>query len=359
MRDSFLALLVAGAVFGMASTVVAQDLESLRVHAGSLGEPPDKLPLRLPEISLKPVFDEDAASYTAVLPYSADGISLVAETLGGEIFAAEGVAVDGTRLEFSSWTYSRRARDGAILSFHSLPDGEITLNIGVEGFGERRIYSIVVSRAATASADATLTNLELSPAEVQLQTYALTPEFQTTTRQYALEVPAGANSLVVTATAAHFGSVVEVRGVAADGQPLALDGSVVSGLVPGTNTLQIAVTAEDGTTASPYIVAVTRPISGGDAALHNLGRCSVGDVLSPGQYCSYVKEHTDFRFTVGDREACFDGTIVADEYSTDTVNIQGINISMNVCNESKPILLLYFQASEISGTHNWRIDALP
>ena len=58
--------------------------------------------------------------------------------------------------------------------------------------------------------------------------------------------------------AEHAGSVVDVRGVAADGQPLALDGSRVSGLVPGTNTLEITVTAEDGTTTAGYTVAVTR-----------------------------------------------------------------------------------------------------
>ena len=55
--------------------------------------------------------------------------------------------------------------------------------------------------------------------------------------------------------------------MAADGEPLALalDGSRVSSLVPGTNTLEITVTAEDGTTTAGYTVAVTRARSAADA----------------------------------------------------------------------------------------------
>ncbi len=276
-------LLLFGTLCLMAPAAAAQELESLQVHAGSLSEPPDDLPLQLPAVSLDPVFDDETKSYTAVLPYSADGVSLVAETsIVDEIVAAEGKAADGTELEFSSWSYSRNltGNKGAIISFDDLPDGETTIRIAVEGFRRRTIYSVVASRAATASGSASLTRLELAPAGGRSGTYTLTPEFGTATTQYAADVPADADSLIVNTAAEHAGSEVEVGGVAADGEPLALDGSRVSGLAPGTNTLEIAVAAEDGATTSVYTVAVTRPVPSDDATLHGL-RLSEGPP-SPG-----------------------------------------------------------------------------
>ena len=275
-------LLLFGTLCLMAPAAAAQELESLQVHAGSLSEPPDDLPLQLPMVSLDPVFDDETKSYTAVLPYSADGVSLVAEnSIVGEIVAVDGKAADGTELDFSAWSYSRNfGRKGGIISFDGLPDGETTIRIAVEGFGRRTIYSVVASRAATASGSASLTRLELAPAGGRSGTYTLTPEFGTATTQYAADVPAGADSLIVNTAAEHAGSEVEVGGVAADGEPLALDGSRVSGLAPGTNTLEIAVAAEDGATTSVYTVAVTRPVPSDDATLHDL-RLSEGPP-SPG-----------------------------------------------------------------------------
>ena len=86
------------------------------------------------------------------------------------------------------------------------------------------------------SASASLTRLELAASERRSAAFELTPEFDTATTHYAVEVPGGAADLRLVTAAEHAGSVVDVRGVAADGQPLALDGSRVSGLVPGTNT---------------------------------------------------------------------------------------------------------------------------
>ena len=179
-----------------------------------------------------------------------------------KVVGVEGKAADETELEFSAWGYSGDfGRTGAIISFDGIPDGDTTIRIAVEGLGSHTIYSVVVRRAATASSSASLTRLELAPAGGRSDTYTLTPEFGVATTQYAVDVPASADGLIVNTAAEHAGSVVEVRGVAAAGQPLALDGSRVSGLVPGANTLEIVVTAEDGTTTSAYTVAVTRPAS--------------------------------------------------------------------------------------------------
>ena len=152
------------------------------------------------------------------------------------------------------------------------------------------------------SASASLTRLELAASERRSAAFELTPEFDTATTHYAVEVPGGAADLRLVTAAEHAGSVVDVRGVAADGQPLALDGSRVSGLVPGTNTLEITVTAEDGTTTTGYTVAVTRarPAAAVDATRadsnEDAGRaCVVGLELSPGQSCTHSAAGT---FTV-------------------------------------------------------------
>ena len=150
------------------------------------------------------------------------------------------------------------------------------------------------------SASASLTRLELAASERRSAAFELTPEFDTATTHYAVEVPGGAADLRLVTAAEHAGSVVDVRGVAADGQPLALDGSRVSGLVPGTNTLEITVTAEDGTTTTGYTVAVTRARAAVDAtrAVSNEdagGACVVGLELSPGQSCTHSAAGT---FTV-------------------------------------------------------------
>lgn len=271
MRELELALLSA-ALIVMAPGVAAQELDSLQIYAGFLTEPPDNLPLQLPELSLSPAFNNNTTSYTASLPYSATGVSLVVTSdIVSEIIAAEGTTPDGTELEFSSWTYSGNfGRKGEIISFDVPQVGDITIRVGVEAFRRRSIYSVVVNRAATASGNASLTQLELSTAEGRTEAYEVFPEFATATTSYEVYIDASATSLTVTTATEHAGSVVDVRGVAADGQALVLDGALLSGLAVGTNTLEVTVTAEDGTTTSVYSVAVTRPVPDDDATLHDL-----------------------------------------------------------------------------------------
>ena len=83
------------------------------------------------------------------------------------------------------------------------------------------------------SASASLTRLELAASERPSAAFELTPEFGTGTTHYAVEVPGGAADLRLMTAAEHAGSVVDVRGVAADGQPLVLDGFAVVGPCAG------------------------------------------------------------------------------------------------------------------------------
>ena len=286
-----------GALTVMVPAVAAQELESLQVYAGFFSEAPGDFDgLELPKLALSPDFEDDTTSYAVTLPFSAAGISLVATPLfPGKIIGAEGKTADGTELDFSSWTSSDIiGRTADLISFDSVPAGETTIRVAVESFGGRGLYSVVVNRATEVSASASLTRLELADTERRSAAFELTPEFDTGTTHYAVEVSGGAADLRLVTAAEHAGSVVDVRGVAADGQPLALDGSRVSGLVPGTNTLEITVTAEDGTTTTGYTVAVARarPAAAVDATRadsnEDAGRaCVVGLELSPGQSCTH------------------------------------------------------------------------
>ena len=343
-----------GALTVMVPAVAAQELELLQVHAGFVSEAPgDFDSLGLPELALSPDFEEDTTSYAATLPFSASGISLVAVSpLGSRIVAAEGKTADGTALDFSSWTSSGNlGRHAGLISFDSVPAGEIAIRVVVESLGDRKIYSVVVNHATEVSTSASLTRLELAAAERRSAAFELTPEFDTGTTHYAVEVPGGAADLRLVTAAEHAGSVVDVRGVAADGQPLALDGSRVSGLVPGTNTLEITVTAEDGTTTAGYTVAVTRarPAAAADtrrAAADATradsnedagGACVVGLELTPGQSCTHSAAGT---FTVLE-EGC--------------ANVSSIPIGM-LCGAD--INANGLRATPVNDV-NFRIDALP
>lgn len=268
-----LPLLVCGWLGVTVPAAEAQQLKSLKVYAGFLSQKPDNLPLRLPAMTLSPKYHRDTTSYTASLPYSIPGTSLVAEaSVTSKIVGVEAKRVDGTKLDFSSWSYKPRfGGGGAVISFDGLEVGETTIRLAIKGIGRSpKIYSVVVNRAATASDSAILSRIELSPPKKRSRAYKLTPEFETATTRYAVEVAAAATSLRVNTATEHAGSVVDISGQAADGKPLVLDGSQLSGLAIGANTLEIAVTSEDGTAKSVYAVAITRPVPDDDASLHEL-----------------------------------------------------------------------------------------
>ena len=129
---------------------------------------------------------------------------------------------------------------------------------------------------------------------------ALSPDFEEDTTSYAATLPFSASGISLVAVSPLGSRIVAAEGKTADGQPLALDGSRVSGLVPGTNTLEITVTAEDGTTTAGYTVAVTRARPAADATRADSnedagGACVVGLELSPGQSCTHSAAGT---FTV-------------------------------------------------------------
>lgn len=113
---------------------------------------------------------------------------------------------------------------------------------------------ISCSAAATVSSDATLSNLSLSEG-------TLTPGFSSGITSYSTRVANGVTSITVTPTTSNLAAHVRVNGNSLN------SGSGYSvPLVVGTNSINVVVTAEDGTSSANYLVQVERleptPIAG-------------------------------------------------------------------------------------------------
>jgi hypothetical protein len=137
------------------------------------------------------------------------------------------------------------------------PSGAITLAVGPNTINVAitaqdtttvKTYSIVVTRAAPLSSDATLSNLAISSG-------TLTPAFASGTTGYTDSVGNAVSSVTVTPTVNQANATVTVNGtLVISGAP---SGSIT--LAVGPNTINVAVTAQDTTTVKMYSIVVTRP----------------------------------------------------------------------------------------------------
>ena len=147
----------------------------------------------------------------------------------------------------------------------ALTVGENTVKVKVTAGDEEttKTYTVTVTRG-TAAADATLSGLTVSPG-------TLAPEFVSTTESYTATVGNAVSRLTVTPTASQSSATVSYL----DGENATLadaDGGTAGqqvNLSPGENTIQVKVTAGNGTTTKTYTVTVTRA-SSTDATLSGL-----------------------------------------------------------------------------------------
>ncbi|MYG65209.1 MAG: cadherin-like beta sandwich domain-containing protein [Gammaproteobacteria bacterium] len=259
---------------GIAISAAAQNLRSLKVHTDFLAQAPTELPLASREIPLRPSSEYTDDGYVMDVPASVTGITMVFEpdTLR-EVRAVEAKSASGTDLgrNANAWRLNRSVHMGieeqiVVLSFDDLEPGTNTVRVQ-QCLGPSTldcdIWSLTVNRAAEISSGGTLVALNFGAEEV-------VPEFHEDTTQYAVELPAGQDRLAIEATVEPWWARVEMSGVAADGSPLSVDGNSISGIVPGTNTVEVNIVAEDGSMVSTYLASVTRAIPQGDASLHAL-----------------------------------------------------------------------------------------
>jgi alpha-tubulin suppressor-like RCC1 family protein len=188
--------------------------------------------LTLSSGSLSPAFAPDTMAYTAtvavafltITPTVPDATATV--TVNGALVAS-GSASAAIPLSLGTNTITTvvTAQDGITTS----------------------IYTAVVTRISTESSLSGLT----------LNSGTLSPTFVSGTKVYTASVPNATTSMTVTPTVTDATATIKVNGTT-------VASGTASGaiqLAVGTNTITIAVTAQDGTTISTYTVTVTRPPS--------------------------------------------------------------------------------------------------
>jgi tRNA threonylcarbamoyladenosine modification (KEOPS) complex Pcc1 subunit len=181
--------------------------------------------------TLSPPFNPSTTNYTLSVPNSVTGIS-----------------VAGTSNHY------RATVVGNVTDKPLAPgNNEIAITVTAEDGTTKRTYRITAVRAH--STDATLKSIALSVNGV-----SLVPVFDPGTTDYAVEVENEITGVSVTATANHPGASVNGGGNST---------SVNKSLATGPNTVDITVTAEDGTTQKTYRIVFNRLLSA-DASLKDL-----------------------------------------------------------------------------------------
>ena len=102
--------------------------------------------------------------------------------------------------------------------------------------------------------DASLSSLSLS-------TGSLNETFDPIVTTYSASVDDTTSSTAITTATTNSNATVAIAATAADGTPLTVNGTIVSGFTVGANTITIAVTSQDETTIREYTVTVTRAAS--------------------------------------------------------------------------------------------------
>ncbi len=194
--------------------------------------------------TLSPVFASGTVTYTASVPNSTSTITLAPTSTD----ANATIKVNGTSV--TSGTAS----------------GPIALNVGpntittvvtAQNVKTLKTYTVTVTRVASANANLASINPSATP---------LSPAFAQATTSYTLGVPNATASMTVKPVTSDANATIKVNGTSlASGtvsQPIAL--------AVGSNTVNIVVTAPNGTTTKTYTIAVTRaagPIANFDDAI--------------------------------------------------------------------------------------------
>ncbi|MFY7964512.1 MAG: beta strand repeat-containing protein, partial [Chitinophagaceae bacterium] len=120
-----------------------------------------------------------------------------------------------------------------------------------------------VFRNSDISNNANLNGLSMNPSSIS-------PSFSSATTNYTANVNNTINNISITATKAHIGATIQVRANGGSFQTITSGiGSGVINIVVGTNTIEVRVTAQDGTTIKTYTITVTRAPSS-DANINSL-----------------------------------------------------------------------------------------
>ncbi len=204
--------------------------------------------------TISPAFASGTYTYTVPVANNVSSISLTAAKINP--IATMTLKKDGGTAVLWDGTASAQSLD--------VGENVFTVAVTAQDGITTRTYTVTVARAA--SSDAALSGLSISQG-------TLSPSFDGSTYSYTASVANSISSLTVTPTASHANATITVNsatvtnGAASGGIPLS----------EGENTVNIIVTAQDGSTTRTYTVTVTRASS--DASLS--GMTLSGSTLSP------------------------------------------------------------------------------
>jgi outer membrane protein OmpA-like peptidoglycan-associated protein/tRNA threonylcarbamoyladenosine modification (KEOPS) complex Pcc1 subunit len=189
--------------------------------------------------SLSPAFASGTTSYTASVSYSTTSVIISATKSNA-----------GATVEYRLGTSGGFSTLVSGTSSVSLAVGANTVEVRVTAEDSTTMtYSTEITRS-TASSDSTLSALSFSSG-------SLSPSFSSATTSYTSTVPYSASSVTISATKGQSGATVEYR-LGTSGSFTTLDSGTSSvALVEGANTVEIRVTAENGSTTT-YTVVITR-----------------------------------------------------------------------------------------------------
>lgn len=196
---------------------------------------------------LTPSFASGTFVYDVALPFAAEALSVTA----GATDEAATLTVAGEGLSSGVESLPLALTAGQTTSF--------SIEVTAEDQATTQIYTVNVTRAAP-STDATLASLSLS-------VDALTPVFDSATLSYGAPVDYTVTSVTVTAVTNDGAANLTVEGIEANS---GIETSPIALTAAETTSIEVVVTAEDGTTTVTYTIGVSRAAASSDATLLEL-----------------------------------------------------------------------------------------
>jgi C1A family cysteine protease len=206
--------------------------------------------------TLTPSFTASNISYTASINNSVSTVT-VTPTVNQ---ANATVKVNGTAVNSGTASGNINMAVGA---------NTITVAVTAQDTTTVKTYTIVVTRAAALSSDATLSNLVISSG-------TLTPSFTASNISYTASINNSASTVTVTPTVNQANATVKVNGTA-------VNSGTASGninMAVGANTITVAVTAQDTTTVKTCTIVVTRAVNTPPVAVADTGVTTKNHVLN-------------------------------------------------------------------------------
>lgn len=285
--------------------VTAQDGTTTKTYtltvnrAASLSSNADLSALTTTAGTLSPAFDAGTTAYTASVLFNVSSVTVTATK-------ADPGATLQVRVNGGAYSSLTSGSASAALSLN-VGTNPIDVLVTAEDGTTTKTYTITVTRAA-ASTVSSLSSMAFS-------TGTLSPSFASNVTAYTTSVSNSTTSVTVTSVVTDAASSIQVR--VNGGSFTSVASGAASGalaLIVGNNTVDVRVTAEDGTTTTTYTTTVTRTVDLPGAPTLNSVTVDAPYNYQTGSNTTNSSGKLRIAFTAGTNGGA---TITDYEYSTD------------------------------------------